>query len=400
MENNNNGGQAPQLDTVKPIWEVMGGQEDVVTITTPTTPAAIQSEDVITPIVDIPAEPAKAEVVEPAKEEVKKEIEEPAKTDVKATDKEVVTPTDDALELTVADIKDVPVVHDEGSWKGVASDLGFEVAEDTFEAFTQTFKENYVPKSEVEKLATVSRESLLATLDPKIATAFELIEMGVPQELALNPTKIQDDYLAMDNASLMRAALTYKYQGVKDLTPQQREDMVEAKLEELVEDPSKLEIQANIVRADVMTDKQNILQEQAQLVQKFTEQKQQVAYQQKVEADNQFKEALTKESTFMGLKLSQDVKDAILKKYSTGAYEDALNPAQAKLRAILQLEYGDKFAKAVQSKAKEEGKAEIVRKLSDIPPKATQGGSRVQVVSSDNHTENKSPLANVPIFGE
>jgi len=384
METNINGGQAPQPSAVKPIWEAIGGQEDVVTVVAPTTPAAIQSEDVITPIVDAPAEPAKTEVAEITKEE----IAEPAKTEV-AT--EVVAPTEDTLELTVADIKDVPVVHDEGSWKGVASDLGFDLPEDSFEKFQETFKENFVPKSEVEKITTVNREKLLATLDPKIATAFELIEMGVPQELALNPTKIQDDYLAMDNASLVRESLAAQ-KGWD-------ESMVDAKMEELVADQDKLEVQAKIVRANLNLAKQDILQEQAQLVQKFTEQKQQVAYQQKVEADNQFKEALTKESTFMGLKLSQDVKDAILQKYSRGAYEDALNPAQAKLKAILQLEYGDKFAKAVQSKAKEEGKAEIVRKLSDIPPKTNQGaGSRVQVVSSDNHNENKSPFANVPIF--
>lgn len=392
MENNNNGGSMPQSGTVKPIWETMGGQEDFVATIPPTTnPTDIQKEDVITPPADI-TEPAKTEEVaekpkeEATKEEVKKE--EPSKTE--AVKEEVVTPTDDSLELKVEDIKDLPTVHDEGSWKGVASDLGFDLPEDSFEVFTKTFKENFVPKAEVDRLTAVSRESLLATLDPKIATAFELIEMGVPQELALNPTKLQDDYLAMESAALVRESLAAQ-KGWTD-------EMVDAQMEELAADPQKLEVKANIVRANLNAVKQDILQEQAQLVQKFTEQKQQEAYQRKVAADNQFKEALTKESTFMGLKLSQEVKDAILTKYSKGLYEDALNPAQAKLRAILQLEYGDKFAKVVQSKAKEEGKAEIVRKLSDIPPKTPQGGSRVQVVSSDNHNENKAPLSNVPIF--
>ena len=380
METNNNGGQAPQPSVVKPIWEAMGGQEDAVTNIAAPTPTNIQTEDVINPPADEPLEPIKTETTESAKETPA----EPAKVEVAASD--------DVLELSVSDIKDLPVTHDESSWKGVASDLGFDIAEDTFEALTQTFKENYVPKAEVEKLAAVNKESLFATLKPEVATALELIEMGVPQELAFNPTKIQDDYLAMDSASLVRESLAAQ-KGWD-------EDMVDAKMEELVSDQDKLEVQAKIIRANLNQVKQEILQEQTQLVQKFTEQKQQEVFRQKVEADNQFKEALTKESTFMGLKLSQEVKDAILTKYSKGAYENTLNAAQAKLRAILQLEYGDKFAKAVQSKAKEEGKAEIVRKLSDVPPKAAQGGSRVQVVSSDNHTENKSPFANIPIFTE
>lgn len=393
METNNNGGQAPQPSVVKPIWEAMGGQEDVVTNIAAPTPTNIQTEDVLNPPADEPLEPAKTDVVEPAKETPA----DPAK--VEAT-KEEPAASDDVLELSVADIKDLPVSHDESSWKGVASDLGFDIAEDTFEALTQTFKENFVPKAEVEKLAAVNKETLFATLKPEVATALELIEMGVPQELAFNPTKIQDDYLAMDNASLVRVALLNDYVPSKDLTSEMIDEMVDTQMEELAADPRKLEIKANIVRANVNKFKQEILQEQTQLVQKFTEQKQQEVFRQKVEADNQFKEALTKESTFMGLKLSQEVKDAIFTKYSKGAYENTLNAAQAKLRAILQLEYGDKFAKAVQSKAKEEGKAEIVRKLSDIPPKAAQGGSRVQVVSSDNHTDNKSPFANIPIFTE
>ena len=385
METNNNGGQAPQPSVVKPIWEAMGGQEDAVTNIAAPTPTNIQTEDVINPPADEPLEPIKTETTESAKETPAEPAKvEPAKVEVAASD--------DVLELSVSDIKDLPVTHDESSWKGVASDLGFDIAEDTFEALTQTFKENYVPKAEVEKLAAVNKESLFATLKPEVATALELIEMGVPQELAFNPTKIQDDYLAMDSASLVRESLAAQ-KGWD-------EDMVDAKMEELVSDQDKLEVQAKIIRANLNQVKQEILQEQTQLVQKFTEQKQQEVFRQKVEADNQFKEALTKESTFMGLKLSQEVKDAILTKYSKGAYENTLNAAQAKLRAILQLEYGDKFAKAVQSKAKEEGKAEIVRKLSDVPPKAAQGGSRVQVVSSDNHTENKSPFANIPIFTE
>lgn len=385
METNNNGGQEPQPSVVKPIWEAMGGQEDVVTNIAAPTPTNIQTEDVLNPPADEPLEPAKTDVAEPAKDL-------PADLAKVEVTKEEPAASDDVLELSVADIKDLPVSHDESSWKGVASDLGFDIAEDTFEALTQTFKENFVPKAEVEKLAAVNKETLFATLKPEVATALELIEMGVPQELAFNPTKIQDDYLAMDSPSLVRESLAAQ-KGWD-------EDMVNAKMEELAADPDKLEVQAKIVRANLNQVKQEILQEQTQLVQKFTEQKQQEVFRQKVEADNQFKEALTKESTFMGLKLSQEVKDAILTKYSKGSYENTLNAAQAKLRAILQLEYGDKFAKAVQSKAKEEGKAEIVRKLSDIPPKAAQGGSRVQVVSSDNHTDNKSPFANIPIFTE
>ena len=387
METTNNGGATPQLDAVKPIWEVMGGQEDAVTtVTPPATEKDIQTEDTV-------ATTEKPEEIKLEAPKVEEAVTDEKKEDKPAEEKSVETTEDkveDTLELKVEDIKGVPEKYDEGSWKGVASDLGFELNEDSFEKFQETFKEKYVPREEAEQMRNLSKEKIFSTLKPEVATALELIEMGVPQELAFNPTKAQDEYLAMDSASLVRAELASR-QGWD-------ESMVDAKMEELIADQDALEVQAKIIRANVNTIKQDILQEQQQLVQRYTEQKQQEAHRQKVEANNQFKDVLTKESTFMGLKLSQEVKDAIYAKYEKGAYDEALNPAQAKLRAILQLEYGDKFAKVLQSKAKEEGKAEIVRKLADVPPKVNNGGSRVQVKVSDDHADNH-PFANMPMLG-
>ncbi|MFA7287646.1 MAG: hypothetical protein WC055_02085 [Melioribacteraceae bacterium] len=385
METNNNGGQEPQSGTVKPIWEKIGGQTDLVEIVTPTPSAEvkqdIQTEDTTTPSTESETTPA-IEVKPDAKTEGAATETKPETTPEAKTDTEV-------LELTAEDIKDAPAQYEDGTFKALAADLGFEVPEESFEVFHKTFKENFVPKAEVDKIATANKEKFFATLDPKIATAFELIEMGVPQELALNPTKAQDEYLAMDSQSLVRAALAAQ--------PNWTEEMVETQMEELALEPSKLEVKANIVRANLTAEKQQILQEQQQIVQKYTEQKQQAALQQKMEVDKQFKEALANEQAFMGVTLSKEYKEAILSKYNKGAYNEVLSPAQAKVRAIILMESGDKFAKTALSKAKEDGKAEIVRKLSDVPPKNPNAGGRQQVVAADNQ-EDKSPFKNIPIF--
>ncbi len=390
METNNNGAQEAQPGAVKPIWDVIGGQTDAV-ITTPTSTEAkpnIQTEDTVVtePVVEAPkVEPTIT--TDPKVDEVKTE----SVVDTTKVDPKVDEVKPDVLELTVADIKDAPTKYEDGTFQGLADELGFTISEESFDVFQKTFKDNFIPKSEVDKIAVANKEKFFATLDPKIATAFDLIEMGVPQELALNPTKVQDEYLAMDNAQLVREALLAQ--------PNWTEDMADAQMEELSADPQKLKVKSDIVRANLTNERQNILQEQAQLVQKYTEQKQQVVLQQKTEVDNQFKKALADEQAFMGLTLSKDVKEAILSKYNKGLYETALNPAQAKVRAILQLEYGDKFAKAALSKAKEDGKAEVVRKLSDVPPKVTPGGGqRQQVNVVDNNQADKSPFANIPIF--
>lgn len=390
METNNNGAQEAQPGAVKPIWDVIGGQTDAV-ITTPASTEVkpnIQTEDTVVtePIV----EPIKTEpeaTTDPKIEEVKTDpIVDASKVDPKVDEAKT-----DVLELTVADIKDAPIKYAEDSFQGLADELGFAIPEESFEVFQKTFKDNFIPKSEVDKIAVANKEKFFATLDPKIATAFDLIEMGVPQELALNPTKVQDEYLAMDNAQLVREALAAQ--------PNWTEEMVDAQMEEISADPQKLKVKSDIVRANLTNERQNILQEQAQLVQKYTEQKQQVIIQQKKEEESQFMKALADEQAFLGVTLSKEYKEGIAANYRKGKYDAILSPAQARLRSIILLESGDKFAKAAISKAKDDGKAEIVKRLSDVPPKVTSGGGqRQQVNVADNNQIDKSPFANIPIF--
>lgn len=384
METDNNGAQGAQPSVVKPIWEVMGGQQDVVTITPEAQTAANQTTDVVDPpVIDEPAKvdpPVVAEVDKPKTE-----------TDIKVEDvkvEPVVEATvDPILELKVEDIKDAPTSYEDGTFQALGEDFGLTLPEESYDAFKKEHDAKYVLRSEIEKMVPASKEELFKTLDPKLATAFELIDLGVPPELALNPTKEHDEWLARPSAEVVRAKLMNQYNN--------DEELVDARMEEISADPQKLEIQAKLIKADISVERNQILQDQTQIAQKLTAQRQQTAIQQKTEQANQFKEALTKESAFMGLPLSKEVKAVILSKYEKGLYETALNPAQAQLRAILQLEYGEKFAKAVQSKAKEEGKAEITKRLADVPPKVNQGGGRQQVVI-DNQTNDKHPFAYMP----
>lgn len=387
MENNNSGGQGPQQDAVKPIWEVIGSDTDTVVTAPPASEEAKQTEGTLEekPVTETTTPETE---VKPEVEAAKSETETKPETEVKPEKEVKEEPL--TLELKPEDIKDAPTTFEDGTFQSLGEDFGLSVPEESFEAFKKAHDDTYILKSEAQKLAVTSKEQLYKTLDPKIAVAFELIDAGVPPELAFNPTKEHDAYLAMESAQLVRADLMNRY---KD------EEVVDAKMEELSADPQKLEVQARAIKTDISFAKEQILQEQKQIAQNRVAQNQQIALQQKTEAANQFKQALNNESTFMGLSLSKEVKDVILSKYNKGLYETALNPAQAQLRAILQLEYGDKFAKAVQSKAKEEGKQEIVRKLSDVAVKVTPaGGQRQQTVVADNNQDNKSPFADMPFL--
>lgn len=379
MENNTqSAAQAAEVPTFNPpAWDYVGGQTDkIVTAPTTTTPEVDpQTKDTVNEtVVDAPAE---------VKEEIKPEPVKAEEVKVEAPAEE--KPEELTLELKAEDIKDAPKLFKEGSVQAIAQDLGITLEKDSIEDFQKAFKENFILKAEAEKYKEVGKEQLYSQLNPKTAAVLEMIELGVPEEMAFNPTAGIDSYLALDDAQLLREELSAQ--------PGWTEDMVDTQMEEFAADPSKLAAKAKIIRVNLNNQKQEILNTQSQLVQKYTEQKKQAELQQKVEADNQFKEALNNESTFMGLALSKEAKEVILKKYNSGAYENLFNVAQSKLKAILQAEFGDKFAKTVQSKAKEEGKAEIVKKLADVPPTKSGGG---RVVNAPVETNKDSPFANMP----
>jgi len=385
MENNNNGAQGAQSSTVKPIWEVLGGQTDQVVIQQPTQEEVQNKDNVETTVV----EPVKIEEVKQPEVKVEPVKSEEVKTELNAADVKT-DEVKEVSELTLGDIKDAPTLYKEGSLQKYADELGFTIPDESFDTFKKTFQENFVPKAEVEKIAEANKEKYFSTLPPQIAAAFDLIALGVPEELALNPTKVQDEYLAMDDVQLVRSAIATK-KGYD-------EAMVDAEVEALAAEPTNLEMQAKIIRANLNNAKEEILNEQSQLVQKYTEQKQQAIQRQKEQEETQFKEALANEQAFLGLTLSKEYKDGLWNNYKKGKYNEILSPAQAKVRAIILMESGDKFAKTALSKAKEDGKAEIVRKLSDVPIKAGTGGGQHQPLVPNNQEENKGAFSNMPFL--
>lgn len=325
--------------------------------------------------IETPAtEPVKTETA-PATEPAKTEEAKPAETtETKPT-------TELTLELTPEDIKDAPVLHPEGSALALAQDFGIKLEKDDMTAFKEALKSEYVPKAELEKAQQATTEVLYSKLDPKLATAFKMIDMGIPPELAMNPTGQHDYLLALSDAELIRL----KLEGLEGVTP----EAVDAKMEEMATD-GKLANLAVMERAEIKRERQNILNTQSSEYNKLVEQKQLEQVRVKQESDNQFLQALGKESAFIGLPLSKEAKAVIEAKFKKGSYDNVLNEPQNKLLAILHHEFGHKFIQTAISKAETNGANNIVRKLSDVPPKKEFGGGKTQesVESTDKRADN------------
>lgn len=292
-------------------------------------------------------------------------------------------PADDILKLDVSDLKDVPKTYEEGTLQRLAQDLGVSVDKEDYEAVKTALKESFVSKSEFEKVQQSTTESLYEKLDPRIATAFKMIDLGIDPSMAFNPTSKHDYLLNLDSAELLRL----KLEGTEGYDA----DMVDAQLEEWTTN-DKLETLAKIEKANLAQEKQTILNTQSQLYNQLSEQRSQQTVKAKQESDQKFFEALNKESAFLGLPISKEVKAAIEAKYRAGSYDNVLSEAQSKVKSIMQHEFGNKFQEIALKKAEEKGKAEIVRKLSDVPTKKDFGGGRP---TASQESDNKNPFADV-----
>lgn len=354
--------ETAQQDVVKANWDALKNWDvEVVETTTPTKDESEQNKDVV--------ETEKVAEEKPAAESEKTETEntevnkENLDTDKKITENKSEEAENEELELKPEDIKEVPVEFEDGDWRAVAKDLGFDAKDNSWEDFVAAHKDNFVSKAEHEKVTQISKEAVMSQFKPEIAAAIKLYEMGVPQELIFEPTKEIDAYLKLDAPALVREDLR-----LKGMT----EDLIDAKMESLTEE-GKVESTAKLLQFELNKQREHILNTQQNIISQRAAEIERVQKHAKEQELTQLKEALNNTSEFLGAKLTKEAKEIIAKKLQSGAYEKELSSPQAKIAALLQKEFGQKYVDYAKSKARSDGKMEVVKKLANVPPKQNSG---------------------------
>lgn len=380
METTNQGPNNTSIETVAPMWEVLNANMEVITPQQTTE----QAPDINADNIEVPAEPA---VAEPAKTEP---AAEPAKTETAKTETAKTEDVDagDLIEFTLEDVKDAVPAYEPNTALAIAQDLGLTLEKDSFDDLKQIVKEKFVNKDEFEAYkAKVDQEYIANTFSPEVAAAIHQVELGLPKELIFEPTKQIDELLTLDDVELVRK----KYELNPNMTP----DLIDIQLEEDIA-TGRIDAQAKILRINLNENRENILNERTQLIEKYTQEKQLAAVRQKEQEFNQVKEALSNVSDFLGVRVNKEAINGIITKLNKGAYDNELSAPMSKAQLILYKEFGERFAKLAQDKARAQGKAEITAKLSNVPIKTSPSGSRV-----DNKSDNKQddhPFANMPVF--
>lgn len=92
-------------------------------------------------------------------------------------------------------------------------------------------------------------------------------------------------------------------------------------------------------------NEQEIKIEHSQKLKQFQDRKEQQVQQEKQESVAQFTKAMNTVSEFMGGKISEDAKQAIIKKQQSGAYDNVLSDPKNLAEFILYKEFGQKAIK-------------------------------------------------------
>lgn len=368
MPNEENSGGTPQSDSVKANWAALSDFSETVIVEEPKAETTEEEQ-----IKDTNSE--KPEEIKPEK---KPEPEPAEKPEEKPKEEVIEKPT---IELTIDDIVDAPKIYGEGTFQALAKEFGVDIAEESFEAF----KESFVPKAELEKIKEQTTESLFQQLSPEVAAALKLKEMGVPDEQILIPTANIDKYLSFSDAELYRAELEAK--------KIYNESEIELLMEKATAEDGNLSLQVGIIRKDLEAKKANLLARRDEIINQYAEQKKSADLQRKQAELTQVKEALYNMKEFLGSPISDPIREALFIKYQNGAYDKDFSDSKYKAEYIMKKEFGDKIAKHLQNKAFAAGEEKITKKLSNIPEVKSTAVKKVDVNNQLN--EGLSPFADL-----
>jgi hypothetical protein len=288
------------------------------------------------------------------------------------------------LVLKAEDVQGYVKPADEGTWKAVGQLFEVDVPEETPEATVAAIKAKYEPLIEEARKQTIENE--YAKLKPETVTALKLIEMGIPESEAFNPTAKHAELLKMDDAALVRTNL----EGLDGWD----EDRVNLEMESLSENPAKLKHEALKLKEYLTNDANTIIAKREALVNEYTQNKEKAVTQEKEVSFNQVKDAVMTTDSFMGAKIDPEAKSVMLQKHSRGEYGSIKGDAKDVAELIYFKEFGKKIIEETKRASYAKGREEFAKKeLLRIPTTEGEPSKRVvEKVTQNNQSNNPASI--------
>lgn len=269
---------------------------------------------------------------------------------------------------TVLKVMDVPTDegNEESNWKTVGKELGFEVPEDTFEAFKKAEAEFWASKQTQDDASRLDAE-IESLDDPEAKELLSFVKNGGKLRDFINPMKEYDELLALGDEALVRQYLTLNKWDEKK---------IDERIAGLKENGT-LETEAYPLRKSLENGKETKKNELFTSQQKLSETQNKSKADAKIKEDNQIIAALSKVKEFQGKKVTPEVTAALTKKWNTGFYRErfAKDPDFV-ANVILNYELSEQVKQAAVAKAHKEGLHKNQDKLHNIVKNTEEMGSR------------------------
>lgn len=317
---------------------------------------------------------------EPKVEETKPETVGEVETEL-ALEQEEKTPESEAKESTETTEEDSPLTLDEdsslenneeSSWKFIAKQEGYEIEEDSYEAYKEALLAPL--KAEIESTKKMSQDAVLADVAPEIRQYFELSKAGMSVQDILAPLAQIESYKAMSNAEIVRADMIAKIEAIR---PMSDSDIawVDAEMEKKASN-NEIDHEANGVRLQLDAAAKNIMDVRNQQLEQYKIDSENALRQKRQMESESMVKALNDMSDFMGSPLSPEVKKGLTERYNNGKYDQMFNDPAMKMKFIAYIELGEKAQKNLEAKSYNKGKMEIAKKLHNTPPLDNGGASK------------------------
>jgi len=252
------------------------------------------------------------------------------------------------------------------SWKDLGSRQGFDVTDDSIEAYEEA--QSTFINEKIEEAVGKATEGLisLTDLDPSVQNIIRWAQANEEADVSgyLQQISEYDTLINLSDEALVREQL--KAQNFS-------EDQIERQVEEL-NDQGKIDLTARHTR-NKLEEAKTAHQEQMQAnIQEAEELRETELVQQAEQELEAIGDSLNKRQDFMGFSITDEHRNYVRQKFSDGDYDHFRNDPERFVDLVMYHEFGQNAAKELHSKAFNQGKDKIVDRMANSPEAVTQGG--------------------------
>ncbi len=245
----------------------------------------------------------------------------------------------------------------EDNWISMAKGRGWEITEDTYDAYLKAEEKHYAEKQ--KDIETLSWEKVKEKLTPDAQLHLDLLNSGLTLEEITKPTKAIEEFKRLSDAELVREDLTR--------TEGWTAEMVSTEMERLAKE-NLVEHEAKKLRVYLDTEEQAIMAQYQGRVKEYREKNEARINQVLQQEATQISEHFNKRSEFMGSPISDKVRNYLMSNYKAGKYDKEMKNPEAIIDFMLYREYGKIAAANLGNKEFERGRNEIAKNLHSVPP--------------------------------